>query len=110
MENGFAAVGRWRWSEPTLEADEKGSTVIFSKSSISPLEVYEWGIDAEKRPFERYRWCENDFYEECDTCKAISEEELMGLLADTASFLREHGCGTAAVKFDEIGKRLKSRL
>ena len=61
MENKTVSVGRWQYSEPAFEADENGHIVICSKSSVAPAEFFEWGIDAEKRPFERYRWCENDF-------------------------------------------------
>lgn len=64
MENKTVSVGRWQYSEPAFEADENGHIVICSKSSVAPAEFFEWGIDAEKRPFERYRCCENDFYEE----------------------------------------------
>ena len=54
MENKAATIGRWHYSEPALDADESGLTVIFSKSSVAPAEIFEWGIDADNHPFERY--------------------------------------------------------
>ena len=51
MENKTVSVGRWQYSEPAFEADENGHIVICSKSSVAPAEFFEWGIDAEKRPF-----------------------------------------------------------
>ena len=76
MENKVVTVGRWSYSEPAQTSDENGQLVIFSKSSVAPAEIFEWGIDAENHPFERYRWCENDFYEECNYDKTISIEEV----------------------------------
>lgn len=101
-ENKTVSVGRWQYSEPAFEADENGHIVICSKSSVAPAEFFEWGIDAEKRPFERYRWCENDFYEEANYDKTISKEELTKQIEDIASILKDHGFDAAFEQYNRI--------
>ncbi len=108
MENRAATIGRWHYSEPTLEADENGQIIVFSKSSFAPAELFEWGIDAENHPFERYRWCENDFYEETDYDKTISKEELIKQLEDAASVLKQHGFDTISEQYDRIKAQIYS--
>ena len=110
MENKTVSVGRWQYSEPSFEADENGHIVICSKSSVAPAELFEWGIDAEKRPFERYRWCENDFYEEANYDKTISKEELTKHIEDIASILKEHGFDAAFEQYNSIKTQINSGL
>ena len=50
----------------------------------------------EKRPFERYRWCENNFYDEANYDKTISKEELTKQIEDIASILKDHGFDAAS--------------
>ena len=106
MENKTVSVGRWQYSEPAFEADENGHIVICSKSSVAPAEFFEWGIDAEKRPFERYRWCENDFYEEANYDKTISKEELIKQIEEISFILKEHGLDTVSEQYDRIKTRI----
>ena len=108
MENKVVTVGRWRYSEPTQTSDEKGQLVIFSKSSVAPAEIYEWGIDAENHLFERYRWCENDFYEESSYDKTISIEELIKQIEEISSILKKHGFGTVSKQYDMIKAKINS--
>ena len=109
-ENKAAAVGRWYYSEPALKSDGNGQLVIFSKSSVAPAEIFEWGIDAEKQPFERYRWCENDFYEDSDYDKTISTEELIKQIEETSSILKKHGFDTVSKQYDMIKAKINSIL
>ena len=110
MENKTVSVGRWQYSEPSFEADENGHIVICSKSSVAPAEFFEWGIDAEKRPFERYRWCENDFYEESNYEKTISIEELIKQIEEISSILKKHGFDTVSKQYDMIKAKMNSIL
>jgi len=95
VENKVVTVGRWSYSEPAQTSDENGQLVIFSKSSVAPAEIFEWGIDAEKHPFERYRWCENDFYEESNYEKTI---------------LKKHSFDTVSKQYDMIKAKINSVL
>ncbi len=110
MEKQVFVIGRWLYSKPTLEADENGQIVIFTKSSVAPAEIFEWGIDAEKQLFERYRWCENDFYEELNYNKTISEKELIGQIEEISSILKEHGFDTVSEQYNIIKAKINSRL
>ena len=110
MEKQVFVIGRWLYSKPTLEADENGQIVIFTKSSVAPAEIFEWGIDAEKHLFERYRWCENDFYEELNYNKTISEKELIGQIEEISSILKEHGFDTVSEQYNIIKAKINSRL
>ena len=110
MENKTVSVGRWQYSEPAFEADENGHIVICSKSSVAPAEFFEWGIDAEKRPFERYRWCENDFYEEANYDKTISKEELIKQIEEISFILKENGLDTVSEQNDRIKTHIKRYL
>lgn len=60
--------------------DNNGNTVLLRILSAGPAEVWEWGINAEKQPYEKYQWCENDFYEDSSYIKLISMEELLKVL------------------------------
>ena len=110
MKNKTVSVGRWQYSKPSFEADESGQTVIFSKSSVAPAEIYEWGIDADNHPFERYRWCENDFYEESNYSKTISKEELIKRIDETSSILKKHGFDAVSEQYDRIKMQINSVL
>ena len=110
MENKVVTVGRWHYSEPALKSDENGQLVIFSKSSVAPAEFYEWGIDAEKHPFERYRWCENDFYEESNYNKTISTEELIKQIEEISSILKEQGFDAVSQQYDMIKAKINARF
>ena len=106
MEKETFAVGRWRYSEPTLKSDENGQIIIFTKSSVAPAEFFEWGIDTEKRLFERYRWCENDFYEGSDYDKTISKEELIKQIEEISSILKKHGFDAVSEQYDTIKAKI----
>ena len=50
----------------------------------------------------RYRWCENDFYEEANYDKTISKEELTKQIEDIASILKDHGFDAAFEQYNRI--------
>ena len=43
---------------PDTVPDEEGIIVLISKNLSGPLEVYEWGLDNNHNPHERYEWLE----------------------------------------------------
>ena len=63
-----------------------------------------------KASFERYRWCENDFYEELNYNKTISEKELIGQIEKISSILKEHGFDTVSEQYDIIKAKINSRF
>ena len=83
---------------------------FFQSQLLLPLKFFEWGIDAEKHPFERYRWCENDFYEESNYEKTISIEELIKQIEEISSILKKHGFDTVSKQYDMIKAKINSIL
>ena len=59
---------------PDLNVNDDGNIVIIKRACFGPLEVYEWGINQNGKPYEIYQWCENDFYEDQNYTKEISNE------------------------------------
>lgn len=74
--NNILITDRWHYRKPNLTPDKHGNIVLIVKLSFGPLEYYEWGIDADKIPYEIYKWCENDLYEDENYKKYISGSEL----------------------------------
>lgn len=73
---GELFIDRWVYHKPNLTPDESGNTVIIQMLSFGPAEVYEWGINSGGKPYEMYKWCENDFYEDENGTKNITFAEL----------------------------------
>ncbi|MDE5834600.1 MAG: hypothetical protein K2H26_03665 [Ruminococcus sp.] len=74
--NDTLIIDRWFYNKPTLTPDKNGNIVLIHKVSFGPLECYEWGIDFAGKPYEVYKWCENDLYEDENYIKNISCSEL----------------------------------
>ena len=77
MDNRIVTIGRWHYLQPELRPNQEGNIVIIHKSSVAPAEIYEWGMNAEKQAYKRYRWCEDDFYEDSSYCNIISINKLV---------------------------------
>ena len=77
MDNRIVTIGHWHYFQPDLRPNQEGNIVIIHKSSVAPAEIYEWGMNAEKQAYERYRWCEDDFYEDSSYCNSISIDKLV---------------------------------
>ena len=82
-------------SRPAFSPDKAGNIVILRLSSVAPLEFWEWGINSENQPYERYQWCEDDFFEDSSFCKTISWEELL-------EHLRKNGADDLAEECEKI--------
>ena len=93
-----------------LKPDKDGNIVLIRFTSFGPLEYYEWGINAENQPYERYQWCEDDFYEDSNYCITISKEKLLKEIDRHIEFLSKGGFDEEATKYREIKKWVESRL
>ena len=58
MNEKYVFIDRWCYTMPNTVPDEDGIIVLISKKSFGPLEVYEWGLDNNHNPYERYEWLE----------------------------------------------------
>lgn len=94
-------IDRWVYNKPKLTPDENGNIVIISKVSFGPLEVYEWGIDRCGKPYETYRWCENDLYEDENYLKNITFSELIQKTGDMAQLAANNGFSDWARCYEE---------
>lgn len=94
-------IDRWVYHKPKLSPDENGNIVIISKVSFGPLEVYEWGIDRCGKPYEMYKWCENDFYEDENYVKSITFSQLIQKVNDLIKIASDNGFSEWARSFEE---------
>ena len=99
MDREAALGGRWHYSSPARGPVTDGETVLFARFSVAPAEVFEWGLDGEKRPFKRYRWCEDGFFEESSFEEAIPDAELLARVRETAGLLAEEGMDSLAAEY-----------
>ena len=63
LNNKTVYIEKWVYNKPKLMPNQDGNIILISKGCFGPVEVYEWGIDANKQAYERYEWLENDFYQ-----------------------------------------------
>lgn len=92
---------RWVYSPPILTPDKNGNIVIIFKASFGPLEVYEWGIDSGGKPYEMYKWCENDVYEDENYTKNITVSELYKEIDNMAKLAADNGLSDWVRSYDE---------
>lgn len=95
-------IGRWHYLKPNLTPDKNGDIVLIHKASFLPLEYYEWGINQNKQAFERYQWCEEDFYEDINYCNIITKDELIKEIDDLISVLFKKGYNDFANEYKDI--------
>jgi len=73
-------IDRWFFPEPKLIPDSDGNIVIVSKVSVGPCEYFEWGITANMTCFEKYEWCENDWFKDSSYIKGIEKNKLIDVI------------------------------
>ena len=110
MREKTIVIGRWHYAEPSPYAGAGEEAVILSKHSVAPAEIYEWGVDAGKQPFERYAWCEDDLYADSSYCKAVSKAELLRRLENAAGLFRANGYGEPAAELERIITQITTDL
>ena len=86
--SGNLRVGSWFYSAPQSVPDKDGRIVVIKMKCFGPLEVYEWGIDADGDFFEKYQWIENDLYDD-DYDKKISKEKFVKQIENIKSLIRD---------------------
>lgn len=106
MSNKVAVIGRWHYLITEYNSEENGNRIIISKSSVSPAEIYEWGIDAQNQPYELYKWCEDDFYEDSSYYKVISKEKLIEQIDKIIMLFKENGFYDNADEYRKIRSEL----
>ncbi|MDE6363849.1 MAG: hypothetical protein K2L86_06225 [Lachnospiraceae bacterium] len=82
IKNNTVYVDRWLYHKPQFMPNQDGNIILISKGCFGPVEVYEWGIDANKHAYERYNWLENDFYTYENYCITIEREQLLQQIQD----------------------------
>ncbi len=99
---------RWFVGGPATIPDEDGKTVFISLKSFGPLEIWEWGLDADDKPYELYKWIENDFYEDSNYCKNITVDELLEILYGHISLLEKNNYHSTALRYKDVVEKVKS--
>ena len=105
---GELFLDRWVYQKPSLTPDKDGNIVIISKVSFGPAEVFCWGIDSGGKPYEMYKWCENDFYEDENYAKSITFSELFRRLDDLIKTASDSGFSDWARSFEEARSFLEN--
>lgn len=75
--SGKLLIDRWEYTMPSAKPDNDGRIIVISKKSIAPIEVYEWGLTADHKCYEKYKWCENDLFADSNYEKEISKEDFI---------------------------------
>ena len=100
----------FRLVRPEATPDKDGNIVIIRFTSFGPLEYYEWGINADNQPYECYKWCEDDFYEDSNYYRIITKEELLKEIDKHIEFLAKGGFSEEASKYNDIKHWVESRV
>lgn len=103
-------VDRWFCHKPSLTPNSDGNIVIISAASFGPLEVFEWGIDSGGKPYELYKWCENDFYENENYTKNITSAELLQKVSGMIRLTADNGLSDWSRLFEEARTFCEERI
>ena len=103
-------VGNWSYLMPDMKANSEGDIVLIQKLSFGPCEVYEWGLDINSLPYERYKWCENEYFEDESYIKHITRTELIAQIRNVIRVFTEHELPEWADTYNKILDWLNSEL
>ncbi|MDE6983585.1 MAG: hypothetical protein K2O99_03485 [Lachnospiraceae bacterium] len=107
MKNSTVYVKQWLYREPDLIPDKDGTVVLISKACFGPVEVYQWGINADGQAYALYEWLENDFYA-CDNyCITIEREALLKQIQQVIAEFRNSDLPDWAQLYETILQQLK---
>ena len=101
-------IGEWFYSLPETTPNKDGNIVLIKMVCFGPLEVYEWGINADNSPFEMYQWCENEFLEDTSYNKTISWKELEAKLSSCIKLFEQEGLIEWKSAYEEVLSWLES--
>ncbi len=102
-------LGRWHYNEPCLCKNKQGNVIIINKSSFGPLETYEYGIDIHNKPYVKYQWQEDDYFDDTNYCKNISMDELIIQIDKLLYELDKEGLREWKALYIEIRNKLENR-
>ena len=105
---GELFLDRWVYSLPSLTPDKDGNIVIISKVSFGPAEAFCWGIDSGGKPYEMYKWCENELYEDENYMRNITFSELFRRLDELVKTASESGFSDWARSFEKARSFLEN--
>ena len=94
--------GRWYYSLPKTSPDSNGNIVLIMQSSVGPVEVFECGLDSDMKPYESYKWLENDFFADDNYFKEISEEELFHHIKKLMELFESNNIHEGVKAYEEI--------
>ncbi|MBR5371539.1 MAG: hypothetical protein IK130_04920 [Oscillospiraceae bacterium] len=100
-------IDRWLIEPPQESPDENGERILICMKSVGPLEVWEWGIRDGNLPFMRYKWLENDFYEDDNRTEHLCMAELLEKIRFIANQLRLHDYPELAARYDALYDELE---
>ena len=110
LKNNSVFIEHWCYTKPDFVPDEVGNIIIIKKVSFGPLEIYEWGIDFNNVPYERYEWVENDFYKDENYRRNITRKELFNQIHSVVSLLKGNGLSEWVTTYEKMLDRLNSML
>ena len=76
--------------------------VLIQKLSFGPCEVYEWGLDNNNLPYEKYKWCEDDFHAHENYFKHITKKKLTEQIENLISEFAENRLSEWASSYQKI--------
>ena len=99
--SGNLRVGSLFYSAPQSVPNKDGRIVVIRMKCFGPLEVYEWGIDADQSFYEMYQWCENDLYDD-NYDKKISKEKFIEQIENMKRLIQGTEAADWAETYDKI--------
>ena len=100
--SGRLFVDRWEYAMPSTKPDDEGRIIAISRKSVAPLEVFEWGLTADHRFYEKYTWCENDLFEDSSYEIEISKESFIDEIEKVKKLVCDTELSFWADLYDEI--------
>lgn len=110
MKNKTVYIEKWVYNKPRLMPNQDGNIILISKGCFGPVEVYEWGMDANKQAYERYEWLENDFYQSDNYWITITQEQLQQQIQNVIVLFRNNGFPDWAEMYETILEQLNLGL
>ena len=95
----------WLYNAPNMSQKCEGDRVLISMGNFGPLETYEWGIDGDGKPYEMYKWLENDLYECTNYRETITAEKLAENVTNTKEMFAKAGLADWASAYEKVLER-----
>ena len=99
-------MAHWEYDGPDMVPDKDGRRKLIVQRCWGPLQVHEWGIDPNGKPYKEYNWIENDFFADENYHKEISWEELISAIDDMIDCYRKEESIPMAVLYEKVRNEL----